>query len=221
MKKILFITISIALIIALMAVCVGCNYNDEIQKLQKAVSSCIESANSLDKASAEDLNGKNITLAVNEYKTEVMLSVNSLDQPAEEQTLGQKIMEVVDCLDYVKAKQLILDETLISAKAQLNALKSNAKVFRNQGLILDEQEKTTLIMYVDEVNAQRETIKSTIGKVYLAIREAKQLYTLATIDEALIVLSEVCAQMDIRVEAIATINTVIIDANDILNSKFN
>ncbi len=221
MKKILFITVSIALIIAMAVTFVGCNFNDELGKLQRAVQGSIESTNSLDKASASDLESDNISLYVQEYEAEVMLSANAFAISSEEQTIGQKVMAVIDCLDYVKAQQTILDQDVESIKAQFATFKVNVKEFRKSGLTLDEEEKIAVIEYIDEVKAQKDAITATIGKVYLAIREARQSYNIASIDEALVALTEVCSQMDTRVAGVARVNEILTEVNALLNEKLN
>ncbi|NCA66493.1 MAG: hypothetical protein EOM87_00355 [Clostridia bacterium] len=221
MKKTIITIVCIILVIAIAGVFVGCNLNDEFAKLQRAVSGSIESANSLDKAAAQDLDSNNMISAATEFETIVMLSADSGLSEGGALTVGQKVIAVMDYLDGIKAKQTLLDADAAAVKLAFADFKDKVKSFRSSGLTLSAEDKAIVAAYIDETLALKQSITATIGKVYAAIRTARQSYSLATIDEALAVLTDADAQMTIRVNSVARVNEILSEVNAMLDAKLN
>lgn len=219
MKKFLLITISIILIITTVGIFAGCNINDALAQFQKAVSGSIDSCESMDKASPTDLNTDNVALSFS--SNEVMLSAEAISLADTTPTTGERIMEIVEILENISAKQAVIDLDTQEIKTQYQELKTNIKAYRAAKLTFTEEEKVLLAANIDEVIALKETINGTIGLVYVKIREARQNYTLATIDDALIMLNEAEAQMEIREVSVSRIKEIIISVNELLIGKLD
>jgi hypothetical protein len=240
----LFVTLSATLIAC------GSTSSSYLDNLKAEFASVSQSASSLDMAEESDLSSKNVTLstevvesltqsqsiiyltsatmAIDEEIENADLEEDATDEVEEETvtddselTTGQKVVKIYSELSYIKEKQYELEEIVADFNIEKENFTTNVKTFYNLDIELSEDDAILIADSIDEVIALREAIDNTIGKVYGAINEAKDLYTLETIDEALEVLDGVIEQMDIRVNSASRIDEIAIEMNSYLTEKIN
>lgn len=217
MKKLSGIILGVAIILTMSVSLAACGLtSSELDKLQTAFAQVLETSDSLDEAAAEDLENNSLSNSSLNMAASGIIETESTGM-----TQGQKVVAALNCYNQVKTQQNEIDDNKTSIEAGYATFKQLIKDFSNKGLVLTDEENILLANYIDEVLALKESINGTIGKVYVPMKEAKGLYKLETIDEALVVLNEVCAQMDIRAASVARIYEIITEANSMLENRVN
>lgn len=217
MKKLSGIILGVALILTMAISLASCGLTSNgLDKLQTAFAQALETSDSMDEAAAEDLQSNALS---NSSLNMAASGINEIEDT--ELTKGQKVVLALGYYNQVKANQINIDTNRANIETGYATFKQKIIAFSDKGLLLTDEENILLANYIDEVLALKETINGTIGKVYEPLQEARGLYKLETVDEALVVLKEVSTQMDIRTTSVARINVIVIEANAMLEARIN
>jgi Zn-dependent oligopeptidase len=211
MKRISKTLVSILLVFVAIVTMAGCNDSSLFTRLETALNNSTGNVDSLDHVAVEDMSDTNL----NPFKTDasnqtyITLAFDNLD----------KVDEVIDLFKDIKDQQMMINELKTSLKVSIHDLKSNIKAFKDSGVELTDEEKTTIETYINEIKTANEQLKNTIGKVYLKMRNLRGKYNLANLDNIITNLTQVKAAITTRVESATRISEIIIDINNILSSK--
>lgn len=214
MKKFISIVMCFALVCGVVGLAVACGIQDEFSDFEKAFGASLEVINDGSKeveSGAESIVLSNPLLGAETEITEE----NEVVEPS----LSEKLTLALTCYDNIKESQIIIDEETIAIKELFTTLKQNYKQMKEKGLSLTEEQKTIVIQKTVEAIEARKAIEGTIGKVYQALREAKGIYKLATIDQALVVLSDANTNMQIRTENVLKLKQLLLEVSEIVSEK--
>lgn len=212
MKKIISIVLCLALVGGVVAFSVACGIQDEFSNFEKAFGASLEVLNN----SSEEVGSSQESVVL----SNPLLGVEAeIVEGEEEQSLSEKLKIALTCYDNIKESQLVIDEETIAIKDLFTSLKQNYKQMKEMGLSLTEEEKAIVIQKTVEAIEAKEAIEGTIGKVYQALSEAKGIYKLATIDEAIVVLTDANTNMQIRTENVLKLKQLLLEVSEIVSVK--
>lgn len=220
MKKKFAAIICVFLALALAVSLTACGEGDPFKKADRAFAAAIEAADSLDNPKESDLAAGNVEAnAETEEEDGIALLSAFAATPMGVLDTAEKVQRVLDSLQYIKTRQIELDGYKSSIKVEVATFRAGVKSYRDLKLSLTAEEKTAVLAYVDEIKELSDAIKGTIGKVYAVLRDAKSLYRLKTIDEAITVLDGVVAKMDIRTDSAKRLYAISTEINAMLEAK--
>ncbi len=140
------------------------------------------------------------------------LSLNGED----DLTVGQKIDLVLSLRDSILAKQATLDDLKPIIREDIATLKAAVQQFKDLGLTLTEEERTTLRTLGAELDAIKVEVKATVGLVYKKLAELRGQYTLENLDMILDTYQAADLAMSVRVTCVTRIGAIIDEVNELL-----
>lgn len=214
MKKFISIILCLALVGGVVAFAVGCGIQDEFSSFEKALGASLEVISD----GSEEVESGNESVVLSNPLLGAELE-ETQENELVEPSLSEKLTLALSCYDNIKESQIIIDEETIAIKELFTTLKQSYKQMKEMGLSLSEEEKAIVIQKTVEAIEAREAIEGTIGKVYQALREAKGIYKLATIDEAIVVLSDANTNMQIRTENVLKLKQLLLEVSEVVSNK--
>ncbi len=131
-------------------------------------------------------------------------------------TVGEKMDLVLSLRDAIRTKQAEIDETKTIIHEDLVTLKAAVQQFKELGLTLTDEEKTTVTAYGDELDGIKVELKATVGLVYKQIVELRGHYTLENLDTILETYMTADDAMSVRVNGVTRIAAIIDEVNTLL-----
>lgn len=214
MKKILIITICLALIAGVTLSLVACGIQDEFSAFEKAFASGVKILETAEEGKTEDQGTAEMV------ESRILFGAETEEIPEEtEPTLLSKVEQALGYWQSIKDNQTVVDEGTIAIKETFTALKENYRLLREMGVALTPEEKQYFLDKALEAAEAKDAIEGTIGKVYQAIRDSRSVIKFSTIDQALPILMSASENMQIRISNVILLRQIVEEANNILLAK--
>lgn len=214
MKKLLTITVCVALIGILTVAFTACNM-DCLSKLSKAFDSAQEAVESTDDVDKTEFIENELLTSENDV---IMLST---EQVVEEDDLTryEKVEQALEIFDEIKLKSVSISDKKAELKEQIIDIKAVVKELREKDAELTEEEKALMESYINEIKTIANTLRDTVGDAYKRLHDLRGQYNLGNIDNIVTTFNEVNAVLDTRIECADRLSEVAQDVEEILETK--
>jgi len=214
MKKIVIITLCLALIAAVTLSVVACGITDEFSKFEKVFESGVKTLETAEEGKTENQGTAELV------QSRILFGAETEELPLEnEPTLLSKVEQALGYWQSIKDNQVVVDEGTIAIKETFAALKENYKLLKESGLGLTPEEKQYFLDKALEAAGAKDAIEGTIEKVYKVIGESRSLFKFSTIDQALPILLSASENMQIRTSNVVILRQIVEEANAMLVAK--
>ncbi len=208
-----FRIIVISFLAITLSLLIGCTTNDSLSEFSLMLDQTITSTSLIDDVSEEDLSETSVdNLSVLSFENETVYQL-SVDL-----TVSEKIDAIRLFHADIVNTQLQLNVIRDEAKITLETIKTTIASIKSEGIVLNDSDIELLKNWLTELRVIKLGFQSTIGDAYAKMRDLRGLYDLEHIDLIYTTFEEVLTVLEYRLDLATTLQTIMNEANEILES---
>ncbi|MDD3122230.1 MAG: hypothetical protein PHC62_01790 [Candidatus Izemoplasmatales bacterium] len=213
MTKILKTSILLSFVLLLSILFIGCSTEtDGLALFQKTISANIDVSSSLDPIDETDLSEAIITdLGAYLLETRVENLAFSI-----ELTPYEKVQEIKSLHAQIVSTHVLIVATRNNNAIAFETIKRTIATLRENKVTINEEDKITIQAWTTELKENKLILQGTIGKAFAQMRDLRGTYTIENIDHILATYIEVAEVLQLRLDSIQRVFTILTEANILL-----